>query len=326
MKLRKKHVDQDAPEQPDLAENARGSSWTQGRYLGAKITTGVALLAIICGPVALAAQLMSKQEPVAVQAAEEQATLDPVAQQAGEYAATYLGAWLRATRDTPNELASFIPVAAAKLPTTPTPYSDLTVASVTPDADDQSVISAVVAATLTEPAPELGEQATVQNRRYFTISVLTLDGYRVLSYPTPITAPAQAADVQLPYRNQVASNNPLAGTVTAFLAAYLTGAGEVSRYVTPTVEITAITPAPYTGVEQVSITATQAPPATPSNGETARVLAIADVLTAEGNRTQVSYPLTLTGRDGRWEVAQIDATPQIVETKPTPTPTPTTEQ
>jgi hypothetical protein len=99
----------------------------------------------------------------------------------------------------------------------------------------------------------------------------------------------------------------LSSAVGEFLAAYLTGAGEVDRYLAPGVKQSAVSPAPYAvvSVEQVSaVEEAAAAEKVPADGTAVRVLVQVEARDS-GGRWPLGYELTLKARSGRWEVAAL---------------------
>ena len=64
-------------------------------------------------------------------------------------------------------------------------------------------------------------------------------------------------------------------------------------------------------VALTSLTAIDAPPAVPADGESVQVLARVDAVTSQFAPTQLVYPLTLQGVGGRWVIAALDQAPAM---------------
>jgi hypothetical protein len=132
--------------------------------------------------------------------------------------------------------------------------------------------------------------------------------FTVTGAPGMVAGPARADVAKSPYGVTVPQGD-LSSAVGQFLAAYLTGAGEVSRYLAPGVKLTAVSPAPYTAlaVQQVSAVeeATSAEQI-PADGTKVRVLASVEARDTTG-RWPLAYELTLKARSGRWEVAALES-------------------
>ncbi|MEU2024275.1 conjugal transfer protein [Streptomyces sp. NPDC016469] len=140
--------------------------------------------------------------------------------------------------------------------------------------------------------------------------------YAATSLPAEVNAPASASHGELDYGSESSSsrNDAVSDTVTRFISAYLTGQGELNRYVSPGLQVTAISPAPY---ESTLVTGLQddAPEeaddeTVPQDGTRRHVLVSVSAATG-GQDYLLSYALTLTTRDGRWEVASFDSAPAL---------------
>src|SRR5699024_8131997 len=101
--------------------------------------------------------------------------------------------------------------------------------------------------------------------------------------------------------------------VLAFLEASAPGQGGVDRLSSPGVGLHAIDPAPYRDIEITSLRSgsdgDEDGSTEPDDGHKVRVHAFADATVSDEQSVTVSYALTLTARDGRWEIAQIDDVP-----------------
>ena len=87
--------------------------------------------------------------------------------------------------------------------------------------------------------------------------------------------------------------------VAAFLAAYLTGVGDVGRYTVPGSSLVPIEPVPFVTVE-----VTRAGSATSADG-TQLVAALVRATDAAGRSQVLGYSLVVSQRDGRWEVVEL---------------------
>src|SRR5690606_13020169 len=113
--------------------------------------------------------------------------------------------------------------------------------------DTGGVWSVTVAVTVTDAR----EQST---RRYFQVPITSTNGtLTALMLPTPVSPPPAEAGSASEYRTHVDPSSPVGQTVVQFLAAYIAGAGDVSRYMTPGQVVSALTPAPYTSVDLVEL-------------------------------------------------------------------------
>lgn len=302
---------------------AKGSEWTAGRGFGQKAVTGALIVAVACGPLALVNATINGQPRQAVAQVAVDAPLTAQEQSAGEYGAAFVAAWLGASREDEGTLAAYInPAAVGQLSATAWKYRDLAVVSVE-KTDESDLMSVVVAANVEEFDMESESGATVWPRRYFAVTVRVTDvGLSVVGLPAPIAAPAkEESAVRLAYGQTVLQTSSARQTVEAFLSAYLAGSGEISRYVSPGSEISAITPAPYMTITVTDVKSDVEPSDTPSTGSVVHVLATAEVSSASDQRLTTTYALTLTARDGRWETTFVDLAP-LESAAPGADPTP----
>ena len=163
-------------------------------------------------------------------------------------------------------------------------------------------------------APQGAEADGVRVVRYFAVPVSMVrsdasggapDSLAVTGAPAQLAAPAALAEkdpATRTYGSQV-MDGPLRETVTGYLTAYLSGVGDSSRYLAPTAKIP--TPgAAYSKVSLKTLTAVGAVPSAPADGAVLEVQA--DVVAADSvGEWPLSYPLRLTARAGRWEIAAL---------------------
>lgn len=300
---------------PKQESRGHGSTWTQGRQVTANALTILVAAALIAGPLSLVLSLQNVSRPAeAAPVAEQGSQLTAQEEKAGAYAVGLVGAWLGAWKDHPGELGEYVDVGSlGKLSEEPGKYRDLAVSTVTPN-NESDIVTVVVAANVKELAEDPEQEgAAIEKwpRRYFQVPVLVSSaGMSVVSLPTPVAAPADGGDARLAYPEELPSTDASYDTVVSFLAAYATGSGDLSRFVSPEAAITAITPAPYLSVEADEIKADVQPPKTPKDGVTVRVLATVSFTSQLDQTVTSTYALTLTARAARWEVSSIDPAPK----------------
>ncbi|OIJ88174.1 conjugal transfer protein [Streptomyces sp. MUSC 14] len=288
---------------------------------GAPMAAGVALQAmrrrvrlsrvavwtvIAAGPIALCVAIAST--PTTVQAATEAkpttvrtaAAADP-----GGYAQLFVSAWLRSSADDAT-------TAQARLAQSLAPDVDLP----TPAADAQSGPQSVTAVRSAQSGSggwlvTVAAQYADGSVRYYTVPVAAgRDGasFTVTGAPGVVAGPGRAAVPASPYGVGVPDGD-LSTAVGQFLAAYLTGAGEVDRFLAPGVNLPAVSPAPYTAVSVQQVSAVEQAAAAgqvPGDGTTVRVLAQVEARDS-GGRWPLAYELTLRARSGRWEIAALQS-------------------
>lgn len=287
------------------------ASWTGSDRWLAKGASGLLWLLLLTGPAALLLSVAAVSSSVGARPpAAAPVTVDRSsdAAAAGELAQRLVLAWLTSAQGSEQAVTSLLaPGWSVTLPEVPYQVTEPTTSAIRRVGD---VWSVTVAATVTD-------QDKRRSRQFFLVPVV-VDGASVtaLALPAPVAGPASGAAVQsLAYRFPVTATGSVAQTVAQFLAAYLTGSGDVTRYVSPgaVAPIAAISPAPYAEVRVTDVrSATDAVASeSPGAGDSLRVLAVAEVASNEKQRTSVSYALSLRARAGRWEVLALDLAPQV---------------
>lgn len=146
--------------------------------------------------------------------------------------------------------------------------------------------------------------------RYYTVPVTANragTSFTVTGAPAVVAGPARAAETTSPYSVTVPDGD-LSSAVGEFLGAYLTGAGEVDRYLAPGVTLTAVSPAPYQTLTVQQISAVEdaaAADRVPADGTTVRIYVTVEARDSSG-RWPLAYELTLKARSGRWEIAALE--------------------
>ncbi|MBO0916780.1 conjugal transfer protein, partial [Streptomyces laculatispora] len=165
---------------------------------------------------------------------------------------------------------------------------------------DSGIWSVTVAARITATKPAPSPSDAVSDRkdsskaaataadavRYFQVPVATApdaagaSGYTALAMPTEVAAPGRIKAPGLVYgpMRPALATDPRTQAVTEFLTSYLTGSGELDRYLAPGTDLTAVTPAPYTGLALDSLAiegekGSEPVTAVPADGTTLRLLA-----------------------------------------------------
>jgi hypothetical protein len=261
---------------------------------------------IAAGPVALAVAVASTPatveaatpaKPAAVRTAA--AATDPAG-----YAQVFVSAWLRSNADDAT-------TAQARLAQSMAPDVELP----DPAADAQSKPESVTAVHSAQREGAWSVTVAAQYAdgpvRYYAVPVTTDrsgTSFAVTGAPGVVAGPGRADVPKSPYGVTVPEGD-LPSAVGEFLAAYLTGAGEVDRYLAPGVTLSPVSPTPYTAlsVEQVlAVEEAAAAEKVPADGTTAHVLARVEARAATG-RWPLAYELTLKARSGRWEVVALQS-------------------
>lgn len=159
----------------------------------------------------------------------------------------------------------------------------------------------------------VGKEASATTpRQYYRVAISVAEGrLRALTLPAAVEPPGRGADLAQAYSSPCAEDTPLAQVARGFLAAYLTGSGDVSRYTSLDAGIAALHPAPFSALSTVTITADNSSCGT--SGTTARILANTNPKSDSGAAPSLAYPLTMVRTEGQWQVRSIDALPALKE-------------
>lgn len=262
---------------------------------------------IAAGPVALGAAITSTPTTVEAAAAAKPTAVRTTAHAAdpGGYAQLFVSAWLRSSADDAT-------TAQARLAQSMAPDVELP----DPAADAQSKPQSVTTVRSAQRqdgawSVTVAAQYADGSVRYYAVPVAADRAgasFTVTGAPGVVAGPARAAVPTPPYGVTVPEGD-LSSAVGEFLAAYLTGAGEVSRYLAPGVKVSAVSPAPYTTVAVQQVLAVEEAAAAeqvPADGTKVRILVQVEARD-EGERWPLAYEVALKTRSGRWEVAALES-------------------
>ncbi|MCS5524786.1 conjugal transfer protein [Curtobacterium flaccumfaciens pv. oortii] len=320
-------VPTDAADTPTVPAGAQTAKWTSGSAMGSKGVSVVVAACLVCGPLAFVGNMLQPARAQVTQQAAKSSTVSVTQQSAGSYALGYVAAWLGATQKDSSALDQYIDTSAQTLSKNATTYRNMAVASI--DAHDPDVLQVVIAADV-KPGSADEDDTSAWPRRYFQASI-SVDGKHLtpIALPAPVAGPTRSAEApSTAYGSPITPSSAAGETVVSFLDAYLTGQGKTDPFTAPSTSLPAISPAPYSSLTPVSITATDRPAEHPSDGDKLFVLATVTVADETGHSLPVSYAMTLRARADRWEVAAIATAPLLTEntaSTPTPTATPTTK-
>ncbi|MBQ0887820.1 conjugal transfer protein [Streptomyces sp. RM72] len=264
--------------------------------------------AIAAGPVALAVAVVSGPASAEAAAPDRPApvrTAAAAADPAG-YAQVFLDAWLRSSADEAGSVQARLAQSLAP-----------DVALPDPAAGAQSKLRSVTAVRSVQRdggawAVTVAAQYADSTVRYFDVPVAADTrgaSFAVTGAPGVVAGPARAAVPKSPYSVNVPSDGALSSTIGEFLGAYLTGTGEVDRYLAPRVELAPVSPAPYTSVAVGEVSAVEEVAAAgpvPAEGTKVQVLVQAEARD-EAGRWPLAYEFALTARSGRWDVAALQS-------------------
>nr|WP_243851607.1 conjugal transfer protein [Modestobacter marinus] len=322
--------------------------WTGGSAWATRGATGLLWTALACGPVGLMLGGVAFLTAQPAASAQTQQVSDTASEQAAaeQFAEHFVVTWLTTPRGEEASLAPFIDASGIALPEVPWSVAHPAPAALVDTGDGRWAVT--VAVTVTTPPVEGQDPAQAPGpiRRFFTVPVHYDAGALIAeALPAPVAAPATAEPGRLGYRYTLPDQHPASTASAEFLAALLTGAGDVTRYVSPGTQIEAITPAPYAEIRLRNVLVDQNPadlPEEPANGDELHQLVTAEARSAAGQAISVQYSLALTAREGRWEVRSMEPAPWLAadqsassstssstsqpsSTGPVPAPSPTTD-
>ncbi|MDH3295336.1 MAG: conjugal transfer protein [Acidimicrobiia bacterium] len=147
--------------------------------------------------------------------------------------------------------------------------------------------------------------------RFYSVGVAeTVTGWAIAGLPALVPAPAGATapDLLIDRLDGLDAAPGLEQMLSRFLAAYLAGDGELTRYTSPSSPIVPVQPSPFSSVEiqKAGIAETSDGPT-----EVAVVVRATDIV---GRAQILEYALVVEQRDGRWEVSELLPAPPLVMT------------
>lgn len=238
------------------------------------------------------------------------------------FAEDYVTTWLTSTAGTAGSLNQFVSVTTGdlNLPTTPAVVlGSPSVVAVTYEGpagkDSEAEVFSVVVGVNERPY-----ESASPTRYLYRVPVLwSRFGPRATGLPFQVSGPGPGADLAVAYPSTLGQTDNAYEVVSGFMTAYLTGTGDVARYVTTDSMLVGIG-APYLARKDdkgnplpvvTSVAATGPVPAQPADGQTAQVLAQVTAQTSQYANVAMTYPLTLRGVGGHWSVAGIDRAPVL---------------
>ncbi len=284
--------------------------------------------ALLAGPVLGGAALLGG--PASSAGAQRPSPSAPATAASGTgpagFAQLYVQAYLAAGNGTENSLA---------------PYYSGTLALNNPPGSRTASTTVVMASTQVSPgywsvtvaadvvARPKGGPATDTGLHYFQVGIQATGptsaggppqsnasvGYTATALPAEIAAPSVLRPGSLAYGAfSLNSSDPAQATVSGFLAAYLTGTGQLGPYTTPGVVMNPVSPAPYSAITVAGISDDNpngpSSNTVPADDTLRRVLAQVNATSSAGTFS-LNYALTLRARAGRWEVYALDPAPRL---------------
>src|SRR5262245_9092654 len=256
-------------------------------------------------------------------------------------ASLYLAAWLSAGSGTEETVRAYYPQLGS-LPDEPNRHSAIRLVPVAVVEVSPGYWSVTVAAQVATRTERGWVDTGVH---YYRVPIRVLGGpeaggegkpggptgYVATGLPAEGVGPSglEPGEGEYPRHRAADPADPVADSVGRFLAAYLLGDGELTRYVSPGSELSPISPAPYTDLVLRDLSTDESGGTglgrgPDRDGTRLAVLATVDATDRYATTRQLSYALTLTSRDGRWEVSALDPAPALATGAEIPHATSTT--
>lgn len=231
----------------------------------------------------------------------------------------FISAFLQAGQDREDLLAGYLADPPSLTRVEPGSMLATRVATLTATETEPGAWSIAVAADVMLFDAEVGGYTAAGTRCYLTAVRAVAEGWAVMGLPAQISCPPPAPTPGLDYSSSsvpLTDSDLVGDTVSRFMAALLAGTGELSRYLQPDADITAIIPAPFTEVDLTALLLSGNSPdidpdTAPADGLSIEVLASVEGTDAGGRVQRLAYVLELSSRGGRWEVVTLTANPSI---------------
>lgn len=298
---------------PSPASGIAGQ-WLRGR---SQATTAWALSMLMIGAVVLGvlgfvgAWLRPQPKPPKVRLPESTIGAEGIAE-------SFVATWLRNGSQPDSDragasIAAYYPpgarLQAVSMLNPPPPVNVLRTATVAAKAVKPGYFAITVAADIEDPDGAV--------TRYYRVPILKVrDLFVAASLPAEVPAPLGARAPELAVGTGVTPNpsDPIPTAISRFLAALLTGEGELARYVSPGVPLRAIRPAPFVTVAVNEVGTRKVSDGSPK-AKAVEAFVSATGTDAEGRQHPLQYPLRLVERAGRWEVSALLDAPTLATTQ-----------
>lgn len=302
---------------PDTVQESRlprraGKSTLSNSLLSVRALQVVLWLLVVSGPLAavlLALQVSALRD--VVEAVASRAAVEVPADTTGVegFAELFIAAFLGTGEGFPEALAPFMDGVSLDGVVDGSWFATRT-ASLGAREVSPGYYAVTVAAEVLATDPDSVDQPAwiAVGTRFYSVGVArTESGWVVAGLPSLLAQPPRAdpPDRLVDSFDGLKAAPGLGEMVARFIAAYLTGDGELARYTAPGFPIRAVQPPPFQTVEVL-----RAGSADTGDGLLAVVVVVR--ATDDAGRAQVlEYSLMVEKRDGRWEVAELLAAPAL---------------
>ncbi|MBL1079747.1 conjugal transfer protein [Nocardia sp. 2] len=149
------------------------------------------------------------------------------------------------------------------------------------------------------------------SRVYYRVGVAAARGrLRALALPAVVNPPGVGRDLEFAYTTECTGETPLAQVVSGFLTAFLTGSGDIARYISIDASINVLTAPPFHSAELARLRSTDS--SCGNDSASAQVLAtVTPKSSGTDTAASLAFPLTVHRNGGQWQVVSIDPTPAL---------------
>lgn len=267
----------------------------------------LAVLAVLGGGHAIFSFLFDKPAPDT--SGQQAVTIVGRGQLAGTFAQEFVVTYLSSNDGQKERLAEFVADSSRlRLPKTGRQVTDSAVVFVR----RTDVQGGLDIWTVTVSVRLGGSGNTAGARQFYRVAVSLTEGrLRALGLPAVVTPPGRGLDLATTYTTTCPADAPVTTVASGFLAAYLTGSGDITRYIAQGSGITALTPPPYTKADLAVVMADETNCG--KSGSKIRVLASVTPSAAGAEVAALEYPLTMINNGGQWQVQTMDQVPALAE-------------
>ncbi len=297
----------------DALPRRRGFSHRMSPLFTVRMLQVALWLLVVSGPVAaalLATQVSALGDHLETVGGQQAVVnLPPDTTGVEGFAELFVAAFLGASEGSAESLAPFLDDASLDGVTDGSWFATRTVSlgarEIVPGYFAVTVAAEVVA------ADEESDEPTVWvpvGTRFYSVGVAeTETGWAVTGLPTLISAPTRADPPELLVRRLDGFDGApgLDEMVPRFLAAFLAGDGELTRYTSPASDIIVVQPPPFVNVEVLKAGFVDTPDGS------LQVVVVIRATDAAGRVQVLQYALVVEQRDGRWEVSELLLAPPL---------------
>jgi len=280
------------------SEVIQGEPWTQGHSISNKMVSGLIVVGLLAYPFVSYQISEGMSPPAAAQVVEQKPGVPPaLAQQAQSVAQGFVSSWLTATKDDASRLSRYTQTTSLRLPKKGSEIREVSVSEL--GLVNESTFRVTVSVEVKDPSGQWQPRA-------FDVLLITAGNQElsILGFPSERAHPAAKSKKFEGYSKDLSANKAVTSSVEGFLQSYLSGSGDLTRFVSPGTIIAPISPAPYSSARIEYVVGDKEPGKKVTDGDLIHVNARM-LLTNKTTEALGDFQLTLTARAGRWEVSTL---------------------